>query len=746
MADNELLIKINADAKNAVKAFDDIKAQTEDLDKQLTNVALVSGAAFAAFTAEIFFSAHAFGEAEKASVQLTNALQNQGIFTEELAAQYKSYADAVQERTGIDNDTIVKSQAIAQTYLKQTLITQQLTDAIADLGASMGGDLNTAAEKIAKTIGTDTNAFLKQGLVISDTATEAERYAAVLEFVQLKSGGLAEAFNQADGYAQALTTSFGNLQEAIGSRFAPVLAEARKILISIFDTFSKNPLLTDFAVAAIAAGAAVSGLIAFVAIAIPIFTALSAAVTAVGLSFSIAFVGIPLLIGVVVGAIVFLALNWDKAMTSMRIAATASITFIGELFKGLGNIILAAFTLDPSRLKAGLDQVVGATQKASDSVRGIREADAALELLERAQQDQSKKAAADREAARERAHQAVLRGIRGAEIELLKLQNQNASAVIIGLKTKEIEILKALDQKKSADETALLQEKLAKIKALQEQAANEEFQRQIEFGQAQYDAAVELQQRGIETTAQLSEERLAQLRATAQTEADIDRQLQEEVLSKRVQSQNQELLNKKKFGADYAKITKALNSDEVQGTKNAADELVALQQSKNATLKSIGKIAAVASITISTAESAMNIYRGFSTIPIIGPALGVAGAAAAIAFGAERIGAVTAAASGGLIEGGTAGRDSVRALLEPGELVVPKKNFNDVVGAVQNGGGADNSQMVALLESIDAKFSNPQTTVINGDVSTDDSYIDSLVRKISDAIEFRNAQIVGVTS
>jgi hypothetical protein len=86
----------------------------------------------------------------------------------------------------------------------------------------------------------------------------------------------------------------------------------------------------------------------------------------------------------------------------------------------------------------------------------------------------------------------------------------------------------------------------------------------------------------------------------------------------------------------------------------------------------------------------MNIYAGFSTIPFIGQILGIAGAAAAIAFGAEQIGNITAAAQGGLITGGISGMDSVPALLMPGEVVTPAKNYEELVGSVYAARAAQN--------------------------------------------------------
>ncbi len=699
---NDLLIRINADAKNAEKAFDDIRKQTEDLEGQLNKIALISGAAFAAFTAEIHYSVKAFEEAQGSAVQLNTALQNQGIYTEELAKQYKSYATAVQAATGIDDDVVSKAQAVAQTYLGQTKITEKLTFAIADLGASMGGDLNAAAEKIARTIGTGTNAFARQGLVIDAGATQAERYAKVLEFVTLKSNGLAAAMNQADGYSKALTTAFGNLQEEIGSRFAPVVSAARETLVHFFEYLSNNPAIVDAIASFITAGAIVTGFIATAAALVPVFTTLSAAATAFGISLNIAFLGIPLIIGVVVAAITLLALNWDKAMASMRAAAAGMVTFVTEIFAGWNAVLDGAMSLSTTKIKAGLAQITGAFAKAKQETISTYTEITAIQKAEGEKQNEDKKKQADKEAALARQHQANLRAIRTAELDLLKLQNENASALVIDLKSKEIETLKALDSQKSAEEKAQYKARYEIIKGLQTQQNAEDLERQKAFGELQKETTKELADDRIAVEADISRTRLAELRATAQVEADIDRKLQDDILSKRIQARNTEMLEKKKFGVAYATINKAIQSDEVQGTKSAAGELVQLSSSKNAQLKSIGKVAAVAQIAIATAESAMNIFRGFSAIPIVGPALGIAGAAAAVAFGAERIEAVTAAADGGLITGGRPGLDSVPAMLMPGELVVPSRNYDEVVGSVaasragESGGGGNGFAEIVL--------------------------------------------------
>jgi hypothetical protein len=89
----------------------------------------------------------------------------------------------------------------------------------------------------------------------------------------------------------------------------------------------------------------------------------------------------------------------------------------------------------------------------------------------------------------------------------------------------------------------------------------------------------------------------------------------------------------------------------------------------------------------------MEIYAGFSTIPIVGPVLGVAGAAAAVAFGSEQLAKVNSANLGGIIPGAGPNQDSVLSYLTPGEFVVPRQNYNEVVDAVADkragGGGSE---------------------------------------------------------
>lgn len=759
MANNsELVIKISGDIKDYKAKLAEVNAQTQDLKDTLGDVTKYATVAFAAFTAEIGLAVHAFGEAEKAANELTQALKNQGIFSDKLVQNYKEYAEAVQEKTGIDDDAVTKAQAIAQSYLGQIPITQELTNAIADLGATMGGDLNGAAEKIARTIGTSTNAFARQGLVLQDGLSSAERYGKVLEFVNLRAGNQAEIANRGVGAIRGVATAFGNLQEKIGQNFAPVIEAASKALITFFNYLSNSPKLVTFISAIVAGGAAFAGITVALGLAAQAFLSITAVLTAFGVAASAATVAVTILAGA---------------------------TGIGLLVVALG--ILGTYLLDTSN---GLDRFKGKLPEARDEIKKLGEEIAALEskkstgfgldsfeseLLKKKQarkkaleeqtaveakaEDEKvnlQKQAADRAAAVKRDQEARELTARRTHLEQLKLENSGASEAYLAEKQKENEIINQLATEQDAQVRAQLEQKLETQRTYSNAQQLEDQQRQQDFAALQLETDNQLNDQRLANTTILMQRETDAIQAQLMTRYEVAQKVAADELKANVARRNQFLEDEKKFGTAYATINQAMHSAVFQGTKTAFGELAQLQQSSNSTLKTIGKVAAVANIVIRTAESAMNIYAGFSTIPIIGPTLGVAGAAAAVAFGAEQVSKVNSAADGALVTGGIPGKDSVPFMLMPGETVVPTKNFEEVIGSTAasraaqkftgDSGGGDNSMMVALLTDISAKLdqSKGDTYVVQGDVLAEQEYIMRFGKALSDAIEFGGLKIKGI--
>lgn len=125
------------------------------------------------------------------------------------------------------------------------------------------------------------------------------------------------------------------------------------------------------------------------------------------------------------------------------------------------------------------------------------------------------------------------------------------------------------------------------------------------------------------------------------------------------------------FGQSMVELKEIQGTAEFKATKTAADSLAILINSENDNLKAIGKAATIVQIGISTAEGALKAFTSLAWIPFVGPVLGGIAAAALVAFGAEQISKVSGMKEGGIVPG-TGRGDKVPAMLEPGELVVPR--------------------------------------------------------------------------
>lgn len=757
MGDNELLIKVNADAKSAEQAFDDIREKTESFENQLESLAKISAVGFAALTAEIALSVHAFGEADAASRELTQTLQTQGIISAQVAIQaadgtekvlniaeaYKQYANEVSRLTGVDSNQITAAQSIAQSYLGQTQVTKELTQAIVDLSVQQKIGLNEAATLVGRTIGTTTNAFSRQGLQIADTADKTERFGKVLQFVNGLSSGQAAAANQSIGSIKGLETAFSNAQETIGARFAPAVTLLIGKFTELFQFFADSPLLGDLAAAFLVAGTAVTALGIAIPVVITGFLALTAAASAFGTTVSVAFAGIPIIIGLIVAAITFLALNWDASLKRISAVTTGFIDFVSGAFGGLAKIIAGALTLDQGKIEEGLAELKAAYTKGTSEAFASLPKEAAKAVDE---QNAVLAAGAEKRAAQEAAAAAIRAQLRQNENDLIREQLEYATQQAIEIKQQEIAVLKQLNEQQTQDTKVLLQERYEQLKAQEDEQRQEDIDRDASFAELRLQSAQSLAITSQQFNDDLRDQEIQKIEGGLLTEQEVEKKIYADKLKETVKQNNTFLEEQKKYGVAYATINEAIHSNEVQGVAQATGELVALTNSKNATLKAIGKAASIAQITIKTAESAINVFNGFSAIPIVGPELGFAAAAAVVAYGAEQIGNVIGAADGALVTGGIPGKDSVPFLLSPGELVVPQKNFNDVVtgfNAVQGGGsglGSD-EQTVSLLASIDAKLSQPSQYIFQGDVLADNSFIDVLISKINDRLRFGNARL-----
>jgi hypothetical protein len=106
-------------------------------------------------------------------------------------------------------------------------------------------------------------------------------------------------------------------------------------------------------------------------------------------------------------------------------------------------------------------------------------------------------------------------------------------------------------------------------------------------------------------------------------------------------------------------------------------QLATLQRSENSKIAAVGKAAAIAQALINTYQSATAAYAAMASIPYVGPALGIAAAAAAIAAGLANVAQIRAQPTGFATGGytGAGGKYEPAGIVHRGEGVLSQEDI-----------------------------------------------------------------------
>ena len=282
-----------------------------------------------------------------------------------------------------------------------------------------------------------------------------------------------------------------------------------------------------------------------------------------------------------------------------------------------------------------------------------------------------------------------------------------ASNAVLEQTKKNNEEVKAEDKKAASEKTARAKQLNAELAAIETQRI--ETERALAEARKQEDSdilATQLDQQREFLVAK-EQEKNNELLAEQQRYQDLAETLAQQEINRAQKARDDEFnLRKQKAKAELAFET-ATWAQRAATTSQGLSTIAALQSTGNKTAFEIGKAAAAAQVLVDTPLAAMKAYTSLIGIPGVGPILAPAAAAAAVAVGAANLQRInsqtfTGFSEGGLVTGGIPGVDSVPAMLTPGEVVVPEKNFDDI--------GMDNSEQVALLTDIKNILTSQQET------------------------------------
>ncbi len=681
----DLVIQIGASAKEYQKELDAVLEKTKEMRDGLASASKIAAAGFAALSAAIGFSVKEFAEADEIARETNQILQATGEVAGVSAEQVDELAVQLADLTRFNDEAIKSGENVLLTYTRIGKdIFPAATEATLDLATKMGTDASTAARALGKALESPSegvSALRRAGIVFTETQKQqielfektgerAKAQKIILDQLNNTIGGLAKSASGGFGVFSQLRNIFGDIAEKIGANFAPAVLAAANYLKNFLIYIRESPNLLNTVAIAMGAVAVAAGTFALITGGAIAFTKLS---TALELA--------------------------NVALAAFRIQLTAIQigTIVGAL-AALAGVLYTFYAKDKEA--SGKSEEEKTKKAAAEQAKRIQDNQKAEDARLARQ-----KANSDKEAEIKRQQNEVeLQDQLGYSQKLIEIEKQR-----IANKQAILEEERIIDQLRRGEVAAenqelAIQDAEARITQLQDlnltlqemkaEAATVDLEQQAAFDQALAEVANTNDEKKLVAKKSYYDQLRKEQAKNILTEGTAQRAYLNQQLADEIESNNRRLLDQQRFGTVYAQINQIMHSAVYQGTKTAAGELEQLTRSNNQTLKAIGKAAAVSNIIMKTAESAMNIFNGWSSIPYVGYALGIAGAAAAVAFGAEQVGTVLGANQGGLVTGGIAGFDSVPALLTPGELVVPEQNFDEVISAVvaaRTGGASQSS-------------------------------------------------------
>tara|TARA_R100000808_G_C2154829_1_gene166235 strand:+ start:2342 stop:4393 length:2052 start_codon:yes stop_codon:yes gene_type:complete len=184
-----------------------------------------------AFASTLF--AQTLGRLMKAAVDQQDAELKLAASLGRTSKELLNHASAMQQVTKFGDETVISAQSMIAAFIKDEESVKALTEATIDLAAAKGMDLTAAADLVAKSVGSSTNALSRYGIAATGAAKSTERAESIVKNISVLYGGQAKA--QAEGYAgtiEGMKNAIGDAAESIGELIAPA--------IITFSTLLKN--------------------------------------------------------------------------------------------------------------------------------------------------------------------------------------------------------------------------------------------------------------------------------------------------------------------------------------------------------------------------------------------------------------------------------------------------------------------------------------------------------------------------
>tara|TARA_R100001015_G_scaffold17117_1_gene9194 strand:- start:1248 stop:2969 length:1722 start_codon:yes stop_codon:yes gene_type:complete len=226
-----------------------IKNYSKDSVLATRNTRLLAGA-FATLRSKLLLTAFAmnivknslgslvnlFGEQEDAEKRLEVAL---GGVNQELL----DFASASQKVTRSGDETIISAMALIAAFVDDEEQIKAATTATLDLAAAKGMDLNSAADLVAKTLGSETNSLSRYGIQVEGAVGSTERLTSLTDSMAEAFGGQAtEQAGTLAGKLDRVKNIMGDIGEDVGEKMESTLSKVTTAMLKFNDALTDQEI------------------------------------------------------------------------------------------------------------------------------------------------------------------------------------------------------------------------------------------------------------------------------------------------------------------------------------------------------------------------------------------------------------------------------------------------------------------------------------------------------------------------
>lgn len=655
-----LTIKINGDTKNFQSAVKGLEVQTAKLQKDLSAIATKASVAFAGLTATVTGLISTYRTQEQAERKLETALTSTSYAAGISADELKNLASELQSVSTFGDEAIIEAQALLLTFTKIGKdVFPMATESILNMSAAMGTDLKSSTVMLGKALNdpiAGVTALSRAGVQLTETQKEqiktqtelgnvSKAQKIILQELETQFGGQARATAEGTGRFIQLSNTLGDVAEVIGKHLVPPLSNLAKILNDVLGNILKKDgeEFGKMAARSLVFATNLAGLTAGFALFTKGLIAARVAVAGLNLSFKTLR---SVLVRTGIGAIfVGIGLAIDQLLFNFDTFKEKAILIfqeVGDFLEKQFNILRKEFETTFVMLEALMKAIIALPGAIVDTYTGIGK------MIKDFFIKPTKEVTAEYP-------DLIQRMIQQGNEKALE-ENKNYGNQLVENTKETFSRLKEIVMEDQEEKDLMNEEKIQKEAEMR--AAKDEAE------EAALQAKVNRENMHM----------LTEKKNVVETEKFM------------MAAQKRELANYHKSAEIKKKIDEKRSKEQKSNLRSTLGTISTLQSSSNSTLFNIGRAGALAMAYI---DGKAAVIKALASAP---PPFNYALAAAVGLAVAAQIGQIASAsppkmADGGMITGGISGTDSVPAMLMPGELVVPTRNFEEVVGAV--GGNRD---------------------------------------------------------